>query len=104
MNTTTTAKASSKVKFGTPPPGREPRYDWTAIAARLRARPGKWAQVFTNDRYSLVTSIYNGGTSALRKSKGFRLRTANNHDEEGRRHCDLWLMYDPDLDQGKDKQ
>lgn len=98
-----TGKASG-IKFGEPPITRGQSYDWNAIAKDLRANPGEWALIFEGDRHSLVSAVRNGGITALSPAKGFGSRTTNNtHDDEGRRHCDLWMTYDPDLDQGEDE-
>jgi hypothetical protein len=94
-----TGKASG-IKFGDPPTTRGQSYDWSAIADDLRARPRDWALIFEADRHSLVSAIRNGGISALAPVQGFRSATANNtFDEESRRICDLWMMYDPDEDE-----
>lgn len=95
------ATRNTKVKFGDPPPSAQGNhlYDWSAIADQLRARPEEWALVFTDDRNSLVTAIRLDGIAALRKSKGFQVRTRNNKRPEGLpRTCDLWMRYVPEFD------
>lgn len=95
-----TGKASG-IKFGDPPSGRATSYDWPSIAEDLRGRPGEWAEVFTQDRHSLVSAIRNGGIPALAPSRGFASRTTNNVRDMGARICDLWMMYDPAADNGE---
>ncbi len=101
------ATRNTKVKFGDPPPSAQGNhlYDWSAIADQLRARPEQWALVFTDDKNSLVTAIRIDGIAALRKSKGFQVRTRNNkrpiNEKTGKplpRTCDLWMRYVPELD------
>lgn len=94
-----TRKAGPKVKFGDPPQPRQPApYNWSDIAAQLRRRPGEWALIFENDKTSYVTSIRLNGISALRRDKGFEVRTENNKRQPPPRTCDLWLRYNPDKD------
>lgn len=92
----------AKEKWGEPPPKRA-SYDWSALAARLRARPGVWLQVFEQDRASLVVTIRAGRIAALKPEKGFSVTTRNNNktDEFGRR-CDLWIVYDPEQDEERE--
>lgn len=94
--------AAAGIKFGTPPPRRQSPYDWTKIAESLRKNPTEWALVFEGDRTTLVTAIRNGGIAALRKEKGFEVRTANNTTGSPRT-CDLWLRYVPENDTEKEK-
>lgn len=98
-----TAEPRSSVTWEQPPPPRSKRYDWTAIADQLRARPGEWAKVFDNDRTSLATAIRIKGIAALHPDKGFEVRTTNNvrlRDERGKelRLCTLYLRYEPSKD------
>jgi hypothetical protein len=97
-------KASTKVKFGTPPEPRVPRYDWEAIAQKLRDNPGEWACIFEGDKTSLVTAIRIRGIKPLLPEKGFEVRTTNNIKPEpgvAPRTCDLWLRYVPSKDKVK---
>lgn len=87
-------KGAAAIKFGTPPPAREVRYDWPAIADKLRARPEEWALIFTGDRTTLVTALRAGSIRALRPRAGFEVRTANN-TRGTPRTCDLWMRYVP---------
>lgn len=95
----------SSVKFtDNPPPKREQRYDWDAIAAKLRRQPGKWALIFENDLTSLATSFRLGGFKALPPDE-FEIRTSNGtrgvtHAEARARgvepeprRCDLYMRY-----------
>jgi hypothetical protein len=88
------------LKFDEPPPQRVPRYDWQAIAKKARRRQGKWYKVFEKDRVSLVVAIRNNDIKALRKSKGYEVRTANNTRTKPRT-CTLWVRYNPELDEEK---
>lgn len=90
-------KKGAAVKFGTPPPRRKSPYDWDSIAAQLREKPGEWARIFEGDKASLVTAIRIDGIKALRASKGFETRTANN-TRDYPRTCDLWMRYVPEND------
>lgn len=98
-----TPKAQSSVKFaGTPPPGRVQRYDWEAIARKLRRKPGEWGLIFKGDLTSLVVAIRHDDIKALRKNKGFEVRTENN--KRGKpRTCDLWMRYVPENDKEKER-
>lgn len=96
-----TSKTQSSVKFSEkPPPGRVQRYDWEAIAKKLRRKPGEWGLIFKGDLTSLVVAIRHDDIKALRKDKGFEVMTANN--KRGKpRTCDLWLRYVPENDKEK---
>jgi hypothetical protein len=52
--------SKSGIKFEDPPNQREQRYDWAAIAADLRKRPGKWAKIFDRDKTTYVSAFYQG--------------------------------------------
>jgi hypothetical protein len=99
----------SKMKFGDPPARRTTAYDWHEIAAQLKARPGEWAEVFTQDRYSLVAAITANNISAFADDGGtFEVRTTNNkyvEEDDGvvRRLCDLWLRFVPSTPKRKRK-
>lgn len=79
------------------PPPKKQRYDWDAIADQLRERPNKWAKIFDRDVTSLATAIRINGIKALRKDRGFEVRTANN-TRETPRTCTLYLRYNPEKD------
>lgn len=89
----------SAVVFEEPPKAqRASPYDWEAIAKKLRRKPGSWAKVFDRDRVTRVTAIRNQDVAALRRDKGFEVRTRNNireTDESGKevRYCTLYLRY-----------
>lgn len=85
------------VRFGEPPPPRQSRYDWAAIARRLRRRPGEWARIYKHDRTSLSVAIRNGAIKALRPEAGFVMRTEDNTRGKPRTNT-LWMMYDPSKD------
>lgn len=86
-------KPSSKVVFEEPPT-RVYRYDWPAIAGKLRASPGKWATVFEHDRASLAHAIRNEHIAALKPSLGFEIQTYNNtRPDDGPRMCTLAIRY-----------
>lgn len=96
----------SGIKVADPPPRRSHNYDWGQIATELRARPNEWHLIFEGDRHSLVTALRLNGISALRKEKGFEIRTANNvrpKDPKERRTCDLYLRYNPANDTERSK-
>jgi len=96
----------AEMMAGTPPESRPTRgrYDWDAIAEQLRSDPGQWYRIFEGDVTSLATAIRINGIKALRKDKGFRVKTTNNKrgvadaEPPTPRTCDLWLRYEPDLD------
>jgi hypothetical protein len=79
------------------PPPSKGSYDWTAIAAALRDHPQRWILTFQQERYSLVVALRNGSIAALRPALGFRTTTRRNTRTKPRL-CDLYIMYDPDLD------
>lgn len=95
-------KKGAAVKFGSPPPRRKSPYDWDKIAKELRAEPGEWGLIFEGDRSSLVTAIRINGIKALKSSKGFETRTANN-TRDYPRTCDLWMRYVPEKDTEKEE-
>lgn len=94
-----------KVRFGTPP---EPRrdYHWDEVAEQLRSRPGEWAVVHEDLPSSVQWSVSRGRVAAVAPALGFQSRTAGNvRDESGKQWCaELWMMYDPSLDQSRAKQ
>jgi hypothetical protein len=94
-------KKGAAVSFGTPPPRRTSPYDWEKIAADLRKNPYEWGLVFEQDKTSLVTAIRIDGIKALRKNRGFEVRTVNNNTTSTPRTCDLWMRYVPEKDQVK---
>lgn len=86
--------STSDIKWEDPPPGRF-RYDWTAIAQKLRERPGEWALIFERDRASLVTAIRINGIAAVAPAQGFECRTSNN-TRDSVRTCTLHMRYNPE--------
>jgi hypothetical protein len=92
----------SGIKVAEPPPRRTHNYDWDQIADELRAEPGQWHLIFEGGKHSLVTAIRIDGIRALRKDKGFEVRTTNNiRPKQGspdKRTCDLYLRYNPAAD------
>lgn len=99
---------TAKMRKATPPPSREPGYNWPKIAKKLRASPGEWFEIYKQDKTGYAVSIRNGDTSALRPSDGFEVRTANN--TRGRpasagqpaepRMCTLFLRWVPTTEKG----
>jgi hypothetical protein len=89
-----------------PPPikGGKAWHPWGEYADELRANPGKWKQLTTDDMQSLAISITNGSNSALNSSLGFQITTRNNRvDEDGRRRCDIWARYNPEHDKSEEQ-
>lgn len=86
---------SATVVFEDPPPSSTGRYDWSAIAARLKAQPNEWGRVFESDVHSLVVSIRQAKSShPLSPQNGFETKTRNNHyGPDGRRMCALYVRY-----------
>lgn len=99
-----TAEPETGLGFDDPPPKREPRYDWEAIAKAARRRPGKWYAVFKQDRTTFNTAIKAGKITALRPDRGFETRTANNKIRVSPRLCDLWVRYVPENDTTKESK
>lgn len=96
-------QAVSSVRFADPPGGRR-KYDWRAIARRLRRRPMAWALIFEDDRSSVVNAIRQGSVKVLAPERGFELMTRHNRvvevsDGKTTRICDLYLRYNPDKDE-----
>ncbi len=85
-----------EVRFSEPPPVREMKYDWTAIAQRLKRKPGEWALVYSDDKQTYAVAIRSGKIAALRKSDGFESRTAGNDNIN--RTCALWVRFNPEAD------
>lgn len=86
------------------PPPRPQRYDWGAIAARLKRKPGKWYKVFERDRASLVVALRQGSIKAMNPAEGFEFRTSNGTRSETPRTCTLHARYVPEMDQSKQKK
>jgi hypothetical protein len=100
------ADPSQGLGFGEPPTEKQGgKYDWDAIADRLRRKPGVWLCVFKQDRSTYASTIWQGNLRAIRRDLGFEIRTANNtrpKPGEGPRLCDLWLRYVPEKDPTKE--
>lgn len=82
----------ASVTWEAPPTDGRVVYDWTAIAKKLKSRPGQWAKVFDDDRTSLVNAIRQGAVRPLAPSLGFEVRTRNNVREPIRK-CSLYMRY-----------
>lgn len=78
-----------------PPEKRDQKYNWSQIAAQLKARPGEWARVFAYDRTSIVNAIRQGAVRPLDPQLGFEVRTRNNVRSPVRM-CSLFMRYNPD--------
>lgn len=74
------------------------KYNWPAIAEKVKAKPMTWAKVFDNDRTSYANAIRGDSISALKSDLGFEVTTSNNVREPVRM-CSLFLRYNPDLDE-----
>jgi hypothetical protein len=95
----------SGIKFEDPPAEHRGRYDWAAIAADLRSRPGEWALIFERDKTTYANAFQLGLKDLPRDE--FEARTSNTvpavtkaeADELGieprPRLCSLWLRYNP---------
>lgn len=93
----------SGITFEEPPTEERGKYDWAAIAADLRTRPGEWAKIFDRDKTTYV-SAFQQGLKDLPKDE-FEARTDNSErgvtKAEARergiqpvpRTCSLWLRY-----------
>ena len=79
------------------PPKAGVKYDWEAIAEKLKAEPMTWAKVFENDRASVVNAIRQGSIKAVRPEAGFQVKTAHNV-RLPIRTCTLYMRYVPALD------
>lgn len=90
----------TEVTFQDPPPMRVVKYDWTAIAKRLKRRPGEWALIYEVDSSGYAVAIRSNKVTALKREHGFESRTANNTTGPNRT-CSLWLRYNPDNDTRK---
>lgn len=75
------------------------KYDWEAIDRACRAQPTEWYQVFSQDKNSLVSSLRQGSVRRMAREHGYEYSTRNNTEVNGIRHCDLYVRYNPDLDQ-----
>jgi hypothetical protein len=91
------------VRPDTPPPKRTLRWDWTQIAATLRAAPGEWHLIFEGGPASTAAALKRGKMSAIRPSE-FEFRTANHTRHANPRTCDLWLRFvgDPEQRESRD--
>lgn len=91
-----TERPVSSITWEEPPEGST-KYDWAAIADKLRSQPRTWAKIFDKDRTSLANAIRQGGITALHPDLGFRITTANN-TRDAVRTCTLYVRYVPSLD------
>lgn len=82
----------SDVEWKEPAP-RPTQYNWEAIAAQLREKPGEWALVFERDRTTVVNAIRQGNVAAVRPADGFEVRTRNNTIHP--RQCSLFMRWNP---------
>lgn len=85
-------RTTPKIKFGEPPEKQTHQYDWAAVAAGLRAKPGEWGLIFTQGLTSTANAVRQGLKDLPLDE--FEVRTANNTADSPRR-CDLWLRYKP---------
>jgi len=76
-------------------------YDWDWVSAKLRANPGRWAQLGDHPvPYSVISAVRQGKITRMRPSDGFKVRSRNIHnDEEGVRVADLYLRFDEPEDE-----
>lgn len=89
----------SDVVWEPPPVSTRTRYDWAAIADHLRSRPNEWANIFHNDRTSLVNAIRQGAVKPLALDLGFEIRTRNNVRAPIRK-CSLYMRYVSEEEEG----
>lgn len=96
-----TRKSAPKApgRWEEPPPRTS--YDWPGVAAVLRQHPNEWRLIFERDRVAVPNAIRQGSISALRPTRGFEVRTANNKTAAGGRTCSLYLRYVPEKDEEK---
>lgn len=71
------------------------KYDWPAIAERLRAKPMEWGNLFKQGPVSVVNAIRQGAVAELHPNLGFEVTTENNH-REAPRLADLYIRYNPE--------
>jgi hypothetical protein len=76
-----------------PPEGKggNPRVDWDAVAARLKARPGEWGVLHDVSR-SMATQIMRGRVAALRPGKDWEASTRRDPNLPATR-ATLYLRY-----------
>lgn len=72
------------------PPPRRGGYDWTGIAKKLRARPGKWMLVAEQKPRSVQEAVNRGRIRTLRDDPNwtYRCETRNTTD---RKTADIWM-------------
>jgi hypothetical protein len=87
--------------FEDPPPVQTGKYDWPSIAQKVKAQPMQYLKVFDDDRHSFTVSVRQGSVTSLHPDKGFEVSTRNNHVEDGRRMCAMYLRYNPSKDRSK---
>lgn len=95
----TTGEPRSDITWEEPP--SQTSYDWEAIAAKAKRRPGKWALVDKGHPVPLskVSSIRQGTTRPLSPELGFEI-TQRNTDKDAKT-CTLYVLYNPDKDRSK---
>lgn len=94
----------SHVELQDPPPPRVGKYNWSAIADKVRSQPLQWFRVFEDDKHSLTVSVRQNNVKSLRKDLGFVFRTSNTRHVDGTRYCSFYIQYDPTRDTTKQKR
>jgi hypothetical protein len=93
---------TSDIEFTQPPTsGRKTvRYDWDAITAKLRQRPGEWALLAKQGKESTANAMREGKTSGFHPANGFEVTVADTNRDARPRTTDIYVRYNPEMDTG----
>lgn len=75
-----------------PPPGSPRKFDWTAIAERLRANPGEWG-LLSNVAKATAVQIRAGKYADFRPPEDWEATTRRIPDEPTRNRVTMYLRY-----------
>lgn len=82
---------TSEIKFVDElPPSGQPRRDWDAVAADLKANPGKWGE-FKDQPFSVAVILHQGVKALPKEEFEFRVRNTNKDE----RTNDVYIRYIP---------
>jgi hypothetical protein len=82
-----------------PTQGKRVRYDWDAIYAALRDNPGEWALLKEGGTISTYNAVTQNRIKNFNPTMGVEMRTANNNFKVKPRTCDIYVRFNPDLDE-----
>jgi hypothetical protein len=80
-------------------PPRRGKYNWTAIASRLRERPGTWLLIEEQGSRSIYSAVKRGRLTALRDPEWvYEIKTRNTNGNK----ADIWMSARPRTEEDGD--